>query len=94
MIGVAGADLGAVLDHELGVVRDGVLALDRVLGADDDVVAFADEEALGRGRHVGGLVAALGPGDDLAGLDHVAGGGQQLGAGGQRRCGCRTARGW
>ena len=91
--GVAGADLRAVLDHELGVVGDGVLALDGVLGPDDEVVAFADEEALGRGGHVVGLVAALAAGDDLAGLDHVAGGGQHLGAGGQRRCGCRTARG-
>ena len=32
--GVAGADLRAVLDEQLGVVRDEVLALDDVLGAD------------------------------------------------------------
>ena len=37
--GVAGADLLAVLDQELGVVRDDVLALDDVLGADDEAVA-------------------------------------------------------
>ena len=81
--GVAGADLPAVLDHQFGVVRDGVLALDRVLGADHDVVALADEEALGRGCHVRRLVGAVGPGDDLAGLDDVARRGEQLHAVGQ-----------
>ena len=35
---VAGADLLAVLDEQLRVVRDRVLALDDVLGADDDAV--------------------------------------------------------
>ena len=35
---VAGPDLLAVLDQELGVVRDRVLALDDVLGADDEAV--------------------------------------------------------
>ena len=36
--GVARADLLAVLDQQLGVVRDEVLALDDVLGADDEAV--------------------------------------------------------
>ena len=37
--GVAGTDLLAVLDQQLGVVRDDVLALDDVLGPDDEAVA-------------------------------------------------------
>ena len=83
--GVAGADLLAVLDHDLGVVRDGVLALDDVLGADEQLVAGADQEALGRSGDVVRcrLLAALDAGDDLVGLDHVAVGGQQLGPGRQ-----------
>ena len=43
---VTGADLLAVLDLELGVVRDRVLALDDVLGTDHEAVVVADEEAL------------------------------------------------
>ena len=64
-------------------MRDSVLALDRVLGADEDLVPFADKEALGRSRDVGGLVAAFGAGDDLARFDEVAGSSQQFNSGGQ-----------
>ena len=42
---VAGPDLLAVLDEELGVVGDRVLALDDVLGPDDEAVVALDEEA-------------------------------------------------
>ena len=41
---VAGADLLAVLDEELRVVGDRVLALDPVLGADGEVVAVPDQD--------------------------------------------------
>ena len=50
---VAGPDLLAVLDEELGVVGDRVLALDDVLGPDDEAVVALDEEALDRGDDVG-----------------------------------------
>jgi hypothetical protein len=43
---VAGPDLRAVLDHELGVVRDGVLALDGVLGPDDQAVDLRTRKPL------------------------------------------------
>ena len=75
---VAGADLLAVLDQELGVVRDDVLALDDVLGADDEAPLVLDEEALDGRRHVDGGAIACGAGEDLAGLDHVAGRGEHL----------------
>ena len=50
---VAGPDLLAALDLQLGVVRDDVLALDDVLGPDDDRVAVLDEEAVDRRRDLG-----------------------------------------
>ena len=50
---VAGADLLAVLDEELGVVRDRVLALDDVLGPDGEPVVALHEEALDRRDDVG-----------------------------------------
>ena len=51
--GVARADLLAVLDQQLGVVGDEVLALDDVLGADDEAVRPGREEAHDRRRDVG-----------------------------------------
>ena len=50
---VAGADLLAVLDEELRVVGDRVLALDPVLGANGEVVAVPDQDPLLRGDDVG-----------------------------------------
>jgi hypothetical protein len=44
--GVAGADVLALGDEEPGVVRDRVLALDDVLGAEHEAVIGLDEEAL------------------------------------------------
>ena len=64
--GVAGADLRAVVDQDLGVVRDEVLALDDVLGADDEPVVALDEEAGDRRRDVGRGAVGLDPADDLA----------------------------
>ena len=94
VIGVAGADLLAVLDEQLGVVRDRVLALDDVLGPDDEAVVALDEEARDRRGDVGRGAVGLDAGDDLAELDDVAGGGQQLGALRQGRARCRRPRGW
>jgi hypothetical protein len=45
---IACPDLLAVLDLQLGVVGDRVLALHDVLGSHDEAVALADEEALDR----------------------------------------------
>ena len=85
---VAGADLLAVLDEELRVVRDRVLALDDVLGPDGEVVALADEDPLLRRHDVGrGAVLARHAGDGLALLDEVAGRREQLGAGRKRERG-------
>ena len=79
--GLIGPSVMAVLDHEFGVVGDGVLTLYRVLRAKHQRVAFADDEALGRSRNVGTLVAALSPGNDLAGFHHVTRSGEELGSG-------------
>ncbi len=45
---VAGPDLLAVLDEQLGVVGDRVLPFDDVLGPDGEAVVALDEEALDR----------------------------------------------
>ena len=66
---------------------DEVFALDDVLGPDDDTVVALDQEARDRRGDVGRGPVRLDPGDDLAELDRVAGGGQQLGALGQRERG-------
>ena len=73
--GIAGADLLAVLDQELRAVRDRILALHDVLGADDRAVVGAGQEALHRCRHVPGRGRA---GQDLVELHEIPGGRQQL----------------
>src|SRR4029079_2286848 len=86
---IARADLRAVLDEELLVVGDRVLALDDVLGPDGQAVGALDEDALDRRGDVGRRdVLLLGdPGDDLVGLDRIAGRAEQVRAlrQGQRR---------
>ena len=91
---VAGADLLAVLDLELRVVRDRVLALDDVLGADHETVVVADEEALDgrddvRRRHAVARDAAR---EDLVLLDEVARRREQLRVVGQLDRRCRSSR--
>ena len=77
--GIARPDLLAILDQQLRVVGDDVLAFDHVLRTDDEPPLVLDHEALDRGRDLDGRAVDLGPGQDLAGLDHVAGGGEHLG---------------
>src|SRR3954452_594646 len=74
---VAGADLLAVLDQQLRAVGDRVLALHHVLGTDHDAELGAGKEALHRG---GDIARGRRPGEDLVGLDEVAGCREQLGA--------------
>ena len=65
-------------------MRDRVLALDDVLGADDEMVAVAAEDAPDRGEDLaGGPVGLLDPGDGPVRLDEVAGGGEELGVAGR-----------
>src|SRR3954451_12475702 len=74
--GIAGTDLGAVLNQQLRAVGDRVLALDHVLGTDDDAQLGPGQEAL----HGCQGVAGARPREDLVGLDEVAWGGEELGA--------------
>ena len=60
--GVARPDLRAVVDEDLGVVGDEVLALDDVLGPDDEAVVALDEEARDRRGDVGRGAVGLGRG--------------------------------
>src|SRR6185295_19507866 len=72
---VARADLLALGHEQPGVVRDGVLALDDVLGPDDEPVIRLVEEARDRGDHV---LAAVDAGDRLAERDRIAGRREEL----------------
>ena len=90
---VAGTHQLAVLDEQLGVVRDRVLALDDVLAANPEALGRLDHQAaLGRPDLVDRAVLRLVASDDLVGLDQVTFGDQQLVALARSEAECRTLR--